>query len=447
VDHESLPRSPTPGGPRPSLAPGDPPRPWPAILTREAVLVAAAVFLRLALIALWLHGRAARGGLELGVVADRIVAGDGFVWDFYGTGGPLGDAVPRTSFFPPFYPYLMAGLKMVAGGHWATVLQILQAAVGALLPLVVLRLGKRLLRSDVAWGAAWITVLWPPFVWYTAELFSVTFHTVAVPLLLLLLVRTIDSDRPARGAVIAGVGYGLTAYSLPSFLGSLALMPLGFRLAGGSWRRAVGVPALALGVALVVISPWTIRNAVVHHRFVPVATNFGFNLLGANNPHAQTELNVLCPYDDIRWELIDRHELETMNEADFDRRLARQAFAYMADHPRRTARNMATRALYYWWIEPNMAGYDRLRGMGGMVLMSILLPLTVLGLVVAWRRRHVAPWGIPYAACAWMTIFYMNFAIRGRYSLAIQPVMILAAALGIQRMSAFLGPLFLRKRT
>jgi hypothetical protein len=267
----------------------------------------------------------------------------------------------------------------------------------------------------------------------------VTFHTVGVPLMLVLLMRTIDSPRPWRRAAQAGVGYGLLAYSLPSFLGSLVLMPLGLRLSGCAWRRALGVPLVALVVAVLIVSPWTVRNAMVHQRFVPVATNLGFNLAGANNPYSRPWINVLCPYDDIRWQVIDRGELESMNEADFDRLLLRQALAYMAAHPLETAGRMAQRAFYYWWITPQMVRYAPLQGWGGMVLQSVALPLAIAGLVVSWRLRRRAPWGVLYAACVWMTLFYMNFAIRGRYSLGIQPVLLILAVLGAAGLASWLG--------
>jgi hypothetical protein len=276
-------------------------------------------------------------------------------------------------------------------------------------------------------------------VFYTAEIVSVTFHTVAVPGLMLLLIRTIDTQHPLRRALLAGLGYGVTAYSLPSFLGSLLLMPFGLRLAGSSWRRAVLVPAMTLLVALLVVSPWTLRNARVQERFVPVATNLGFNLAGANNPYAESWINVLCSDEQVRWELIDRAELESMNEVDFDRKLLRQALVYMVEHPRETARRMATRPLYYWWMTPQMIHYAPLQGWGALILMSVLLPLAIFGAGVSWGVRRIAPWGVLYAACAWVTLFYMNFAIRGRYNLAIQPLMLLFGVLGLGWIGLTLG--------
>ncbi|MGD8394925.1 MAG: hypothetical protein PVF43_05580 [Candidatus Eiseniibacteriota bacterium] len=409
---------------------------WRRWLWQDGTLFLAALLVRLVLWALWLQAQGSRGGLELGTLADSIVAGDGFRWNFYGTEQPPGDPVPRLSFFPPFYPGLLALAKLTVGEGWGTAVQLVQIVCGSALPLVVRRLATRLLRDELAWVTAWLAVVWPPFVFYTSELFPVTFHTLGVPAALLLLISQRHAPRLWPAALKIGALYGLLAYSLPSFLGSLVLMPLGLRGAGTSWRRAVALPLASLGVALVLLAPWTVRNAVVQGRFVPVATNLGFNFAGANNPYSRPDTNVLCAKDNIRWQVVDRRALETMNEADFDRMLLRQGLSYMAAHPGRTLKRIGTRILYYWWTIPDMLRYNHLQGLGGVVLMSVLTPLALTGAIVAWRRRRRAPYAVLLAACGWMTLFYMNFAVRGRYSLAIHPVMLILAVLAVAWLAA-----------
>jgi len=401
-----------------------PARPVAAALRSGVTLFLVALALRLLLTLTVFHERGLRGGLELGTLADSIVAGQGFVWNFYGSD------VPRRSFFPPFYPYLLAALKVVFGAGWVVALQVVQSMVSACVPLVVWRLGRRLMRADLALLAGWGVALWPPFIAYAAEVFPVTFHTLAVPSVLLAIVAAVEAGTKVRGAMRAGLIYGLTATSLPSFLGSILIMPLGLRLAGIGWRRGAGVAAVMLATALVVISPWSIRNTRVQGRFVPVATNLGFNLLGANNAHSRPYTNVLCAHDAIRWQVIDRHRLETENEAAFDRWMLGESLHYMAAHPVQTVQRMLVRIGYYWWISPEMLRYNRAQGMAGVAMMSALLPLAVIGGWAAFGRRHRRPFGVLYAAAIWMTLFYMNFAVRGRYSLAIHPIMILMAAYG-----------------
>ncbi len=397
-----------------------------------------ALALRLILTAAYLHGRVVQSGLELGEVADNLLAGRGFLFHFYGTD------VPRYAFFPPLYPAFLAGLKAVFGAHWIAAMQTVQALVSAGIPVLLRRLATRLLEGSpgeagpgrggipgdprrLAYLAGYAVALWPPLIVYSASAYSLTFDAFGATAVVLLLARTGAAGR-LRDAAGAGAAYGLLALSLPAFLGSLPFVPFGLKAMGLSWRRAFGAAILAGTVALAVLSPWMARNARVIHRFVPVATNIGFNYLGGQNAYSLPWVNRLCPEDAIRWAVIDRHDLETMNEADFDRSLLRQGLDFALHHPGLTLRRDAVRLLYYWWATPGMVRYNPAEGLGYLVLMTGVLPFFLAG--VAWGLRHRAMLGLLLAVFAWQSLFYMNFAVRGRYALTFHPLMLLAAVLG-----------------
>jgi hypothetical protein len=295
--------------------------------------------------------------------------------------------------------------------------------------VVTRRLAARLVGagSPVALAAGYGVALWPPLVIYSASAYSLTFEALFVPLIVLALVGAAESRRLADAAR-AGVLYGLLAYSLPAFLGTLVFTPAGLRAMGVPWRRAIAQAALALLVAIIVISPWTVRNAVVHQRFVPVATNIGFNYLGGQNPYSRPHINVLCPFDEIRWQVIDREALETMNEADFDRQLLRQGLEFAVREPLLTARRSAIRLAYYWWGSPAVLRYNPTQGLLNLIMMSLVMPFFLVGLVSAVReRRH---FGLVLAVLVWQSLFYMNFAIRGRYSMTSHPLLVIVAVFG-----------------
>ncbi len=401
----------------------------PAWLARDWTLFAIALAVRLLVTAVYAHDHVTVSGLELGTLADNLLAGRGFVWEFYGS------TVPRYSFFPPFYPAFIALLKLVfAGGEtgtfagWVPAMQIVQAIASAATAVAARRLAGRLLRPTVAWLSGYAVALWPPLVIYSASSYSVTFEALGVTLILGWLV---DAGRSRRfaDAARAGVGYGLLAYALPAFLGTLLVVPLGLRAMSMSRRRALALTGVAALAAFIVVSPWTMRNALIHHRFVPVATNLGFNYLGGQNPYARPHTNVLCGFDDIRWRVIDRHALETMNEVDFDRRLLEQGLAFARSEPLLTIRRCGVRLLAYWWGSPAILRYNPDQGLANLVLMTVVLPFFIIGLVGA--RRIFAPgFGLLAGVFVWQSLFYMNFAIRGRYALPIHPLVLIVAVAG-----------------
>jgi len=392
-------------------------------LASDLALFAVALALRLGLTAVYSHRHVTFSGLELGTLADNVLAGRGFVWEFYGS------TVPRYSFFPPFYPAFLAGLKAAFGsGGWVPAMQVLQAVASAAAAVATRRLAGRLLRPALAWAAGYAVAWWPPLVIYSASAYSVTFEALAIPIIVLYLVDAGRSRRPADAAR-AGVAYGLLAYALPAFLGSLIFVPIGLKAMGVAWRRAFALAGVALAVALLVVSPWTVRNAVVHHRLVPVATNLGFNYLGGQNPYARPHTNILCAFDDLRWRVIDREALETQNEVDFDRQLLRQGLEFARAEPLLTARRCLTRLVYYWWGSPAVLRYNPDQGAANLVLMSVVLPFFVVGLVTTMRRA-AAGFAILYGVFAWQSLFYMNFAIRGRYAMPTHPLLLIVAVAG-----------------
>jgi len=161
-----------------------------------------------------------------------------------------------------------------------------------------------------------------------------------------------------------------------------------------------------------------------------VATNIGFNLAGSNNQFANSSYNVLCLGSQIQAQLISLSELSAMNEAAFDRKLLGQGVSYILHHPLETARLDLTRAFFFWWTNPDIRVYNFREGIAIIVLMTVLLPFFLLGLGVSLRSPLESLRVVLYCVFIWQTLFYMNFAIRGRYSLEMHPLMIAFGVLG-----------------
>ena len=83
---------------------------------------------------------------------------------------------------------------------------------------------------------------------------------------------------------------GLTCLTRANAL--VLLLPLGLAVwtVRPRWSvRALAAPALLVVLALLTVSPWTIRNAVVFDRFIPVSTQLGSALAGTYNDQARLD--------------------------------------------------------------------------------------------------------------------------------------------------------------
>jgi 4-amino-4-deoxy-L-arabinose transferase-like glycosyltransferase len=97
-----------------------------------------------------------------------------------------------------------------------------------------------------------------------------------------------------------------------------------------SWRAAAA-PALLLAVMALTVSPWTIRNAIAQHAFVPVTTEVGTTLSGTYNDVAAKHhfIWVIGGYHNYHAIKNNFH----VSEATRNSRLVRAVFHYLGQHP------------------------------------------------------------------------------------------------------------------
>lgn len=212
--------------------------------------------------------------------------GDERTWLGWSLNEPGGVASARVSFspfrthlifYPPMYPYFIGLLKTMAGSLLAV--KIGQAFLGAVFVVAIGRLGSVVFGGRAATIAAAIAALYPELVWFSAHFWS---ETLFVTFLWWGFERLIVADRKesARASVASGILWGLTVLTRETVLYFLpmAALWLAFRRGRSGVRRGL----LFIAAALLVVAPWTYRNWVLFHAFVPVSTAGGQNLFQGN---------------------------------------------------------------------------------------------------------------------------------------------------------------------
>ncbi len=162
----------------------------------------------------------------------------------------------------PLYPYLLAALLALAGGSLPFV-ALLQLVVGAVHPLVLFGLARRLFDERVGLVAAALTALYGPFIFYEGVLLRDWLPPLLEPLALWALLRARDNGR-ARDWLAAGAALGLALLAKESVV--LLLFLAGVWLLWEKWPawRSVGRAGALLLVGLVLcLSPLLLRNLAV----------------------------------------------------------------------------------------------------------------------------------------------------------------------------------------
>ncbi len=162
----------------------------------------------------------------------------------------------------PLYTYWVAGLLAVSGRSLSMVL-LGQLLLGALQPLVVFSLGRRLWDARVGLVAGALSALYGLLIFHQGALLRDWLPPLLEPLGLVLLLRARSRQRRGDWALAgAALGVALLAKETILLLVPLVLLWLVWEH-GGPSRKAVAAAACVLGGLLVAVAPLITRNVLV----------------------------------------------------------------------------------------------------------------------------------------------------------------------------------------
>jgi 4-amino-4-deoxy-L-arabinose transferase-like glycosyltransferase len=397
---------------------------------REAYLLAGAVALglavRLAYVLATHHIKLAGDEIEYDSEGWLIAQGH---W-FYTT-LPYG-IVHAGAWKPPGYP-LWVGFWYALVGHHPFAVRLAQVPLGAITILLSWVLSRRLFGRRTATVAAFAVALYPLAFQYEELLYS---ESLATPLTLAVLILVLTGKPTWRRGLGCGalLGILLLVRSSQVFLLLGALVAWSIAL---GWRRGAGLTALAALAAVIVIAPWTIRNEVVLHGFLPIslddAAAYGtFNAQAAHDP--------VWPYawrpdpPDVA-KLFDRRH--PLTDIELHAKLIHAAESYIEAHPSSLIEAFFWNGLTRLWdirgrryslAEVPFEGRSRLLTNIGLDAYDVLLPLALLGLWRARRRRSLVG-GVLAIALGASIVFTADSGTR--YRAPLEPMIAVLACAGV----------------
>lgn len=252
-------------------------------------------------------------------VAHLLATGAGYV-EPYGR-------VP-TAQWPPGYAAALAVLYKLFGWHLilAKGLNIAFAAVTVAVTYVI---GRRIFDRRVAYLGALILAFFPGQIYFstlvqTATMFAMAFMVV----LLLALVWTIQRPE-ARWWQLLLIGFLIGVAAMVRVEGVILIFVLVavWALTVRPWRTVARYAVLAAVGTALALTPWTVRNAIQLHEFIPLRPGAARAVSHALDPEAERALILLDPGAGLRFSVAEglRYQLSHPWEAPgwFSRRIAR----------------------------------------------------------------------------------------------------------------------------
>jgi 4-amino-4-deoxy-L-arabinose transferase-like glycosyltransferase len=334
----------------------------------------------------------------------------------------------------PLYPLFIAAMLAVSGGWFPYSVQLAQCLLFGLMCVLVFWTARTLWSPPLAVLAAALCALNPFLIWYTSRIW-------VEPLMMVLFTALIAGivlikQRPsAANAALVGLIVGLSVMTKSIYTPFLLLTPLLLVLPFGR-RLPSGLAALVFITGVLVITPWSLRNARVTGIFAPEVGNTGFTLHQGNDfvedfSKAPFSVSALYPLSLARMRAEDMrdedeifkpgmNETQRRNALDASRRHI--AVQKLIDEPGFFVKKILYGLLLFWTFGDSL---------GKSVLIALLqLPLVALFCTYLVLRRRELTQGAVGICASLVVLFYfahLPTIALARYSAVLVPAMLIVA--------------------
>ena len=367
---------------------------------------------------------------ETGNIAMALATGKGY-------SSPMRSDTGPTAWLAPMYPLMLAGIFCVFGVftlhafYAAAALNIIFSAATC---VPIYFAGRRIAGMGAASVAAWLWAVFPnaiviPFQWIWD-----TSLTALLAAGILWATMALSESRRMRDWCAYGFLWGFTLLTNPALATALPFLLSwavyrAMREAGG--RGQFARAAAALGIAILCCVPWTVRNYAEFHRFIPLRSNFPFELwIGNNEVFDDRSPNVNARV--TRYEEARRYG--QLGETAFMQEKWRLASEFMQTHKRLEVRLTGWRFMSFWIgsfrpVEDfEKADSAWIRAIFALNFLTAIG--SAIGIVVLWRARSAYVFPVALFAVIVPLVYYVTHASL-RYRHPIDPIVLMLTAIAV----------------
>jgi 4-amino-4-deoxy-L-arabinose transferase-like glycosyltransferase len=360
-------------------------------------------------------------------IANSLLSGHGYVY----TVGQMSYVAAVSS---PLY-VLLTALVYFMTGHSQAVMLILQALFGGATAALAVWLASRMGRIEAAWAAGILVAIDPGLLVYSAEL-----HPLSLDALAFLTVICATVALPLwprwRDTAIVGVALGVAALTRTTVL---SLTPI--LLVWAARYRCLRLISLASGVlvavALLVYSPWPIRNSLLLSQVLVGSSESSEWLWRGTNPNATGSSYT-----------VDQHTMLEVAPPDFQARIAAAsesermaiyrdaALQFAQQHPLDAARLYFVKLKAFWFgSDTTGALYPAYWTPLYQAWFGLVLIFSAVGVWSTWRDLEARSISVLIiASLLLVALSQAVFYVEGRHRLAVEPLLLVLAAVGVSQL-------------
>lgn len=341
-----------------------------------------------------------------------------------------------TYFRAPFYVYCLAALWWLFGLYlWAA--RVFGILVGVLSVGLTYVISARLFGQRAGLISAALHAIYPVAIYFDGELLLDPLFTLLLQIALLRFVVWLDSGR-ARDLLWLGLALGLAAITRPTAFAVLPVIGLAV-----TWRHR-GSLALLKGLALlcagmaVMVGPVFLRNLIVAHDPVLIASQGGINWYIGNNAEADGVSALLPEPYGFNWRIADitfeaeRAAGHTLTPGEVSAYWTARGTAWIRDHPL-SALELYGRKLYFFWGPLELSNnrdigafFRRIPWLHLIPLsFSLILTMAIVGTGLTIRSDGRVRWMV--AILASFSALSALYFVNSRFRLPIVPLLLCLA--------------------
>jgi 4-amino-4-deoxy-L-arabinose transferase-like glycosyltransferase len=370
-------------------------------------------------------------------IARNLLSGAGYSFNHLGT--------TYWSSGTPLYAFLCAAIYAVTDHSYLAVL-IVQSLFSLALAFLVFEITRMAFSEWAGLIAAAMVSFHPAFLFY--DVFNLlpqsidTFLIAAIPFVLLKYRRQPSAKAMLLLGVLVGIGAlsrGIIGVLLP-----FVILYLIFFARTISLKGRLKLATCVLAGTFLILSPWLIRNYVVHRQGVFISSTTGELFWRGNNALAtgtsqdrnKTPIFNLWP-DDFRGRVYARPELE--QKAFFES----EAREFIRSNPRAAFSLYLKKVYYFWWFSPQSGlTYPQSYLAVYKLFYVAMLLFSLVGIIFGLRTSReptLILLAIMLTICLGQSIFY----VEGRHRWLVEPLLIVFCAYGVTTAAGW----FMKKAT
>ena len=310
------------------------------------------------------------------------------------------DKAHESAYMPPGYVFYLYPYYFIPSIPLRNLLIILsQIIISCILILLVYSFTKKYFSETSAIIAATLTGFLPEFIFTSIQIQVTLFFHIGIIALFLQLYKLNDDKNLLGNSIRIGIILGiLIIFRSEIFL--LSVLLVCYLIYNGAYKQSL----IIVGIIILFILPWQIRNYAVFNKIIPFTTSVGLNLYRGHNP-----------YNIGNWgdENIYAQLYSIRNDKDYEIKMndlyMQETFKSITENPENEIVYPLIKFFHLWIVNPND---ERTSNLFYLIPWIIILSFSIIGLIfsVSWKIHKYS-----YLFFIYFTLLVVIFFALPRY--------------------------------